>query len=118
VVVVGLAVTVGPVVVARPVVGEVRPVAGDQEKVAFGLLEVAVRLIEPPAQIVEVVGATLTVGAPTVTVTVLVKLPQSVFARSWYVVVAVGATLTEDAVESTSEGLLLAAQRYEETVPV
>ena len=84
----GLAVTVAPVVALRPV-------AGDQEKVAFGLFEMALSVIEPPEQIVAALGAMLTVGAPTVTVTSLVMVPQSVVVvTTWYVVVVVGATLT------------------------
>lgn len=107
--VVGLAVTVALVL-------ELRPVVGDQEKVASGLLEEAVRLMEPPEQMVALVGATLTVGAPTVTVTSLLIMLQSVFAVITYVVVVAGDTVTDDAAE---RAVLLPfwVHRYDDTLP-
>ena len=75
--VVGLAITVDPVVVLRPVLG-------DQLKTALGLFEDALRVVGLLGQAVAAVGVTLTVGAPTVTVTVLVMSPQSpVCATTW-----------------------------------
>ena len=68
------------------------------------MLEEAVRLMESPAQIVALVGATLTVGVPMLTVTSLVRKPQSVFAVTTYTVGVVGDTVTDDAVE---RGVLL-----------
>lgn len=68
--VVGLTVTDDPV--------KMLPVPLDQVKTALGLFEDALRVVGLPEQTVAAVGATLTVGAPTVTVTVLVMSPQSV----------------------------------------
>ena len=68
--VVGLAITVDPVVVLSPVLG-------DQLKTASGLFEVALRVVGLPEQTVAAVGVTLTVGVPIVTVTSFVMVPQS-----------------------------------------